>query len=139
VFGTAWVVHGKVDAVDQTKGETVKLLTDRQLRRAKEAVAIAELAIELRPTPAQPISDHAAMKALLSEIAESELEVEYYLIAARLAISGKSEQMARSADALRSRIAGCGSPQTRVERRRLCAAVELPNRDAELLGLVGEV
>src|SRR5215472_14258956 len=28
---------------------------------------------------------------------------------------------------------------TRVEKRRSCAAVELPDRDAELLGLVGEV
>src|SRR5215813_4136729 len=28
---------------------------------------------------------------------------------------------------------------TRVEKRRSCAAVELPERDAELLGLVGEV
>src|SRR5258707_1822440 len=34
---------------------------------------------------------------------------------------------------------GCGSSQTCVERRRSCAAVELPDRDAELLGLVGEV
>src|SRR6267154_2040560 len=38
-----------------------------------------------------------------------------------------------------SRMPGCGSPQTRVKQRRSCGAVELPDRDAELLGLVGEV
>src|SRR5712671_2426678 len=100
---------------------------------------MAAVAIELRPTAAQPTSDHAAMKALLSEITESEVEFEYYFVAARMAISGRSEEMSRSATAATSRIAGCGSSQTRVERRRLCAAVELPDRNAELFGLVSEV
>jgi len=38
-----------------------------------------------------------------------------------------------------SRMAGMRLIATRVEKRRSCGAVELPDRDAELLGLVGEV
>ncbi len=37
------------------------------------------------------------MKALLRETMESEVELAYYFIAARMAITGKPEEMARSA------------------------------------------
>jgi hypothetical protein len=52
---------------------------------------MAALAIELRPDRSQPVSDHADVKALLAEIIESEIEFEYYFVAARMAISGKPE------------------------------------------------
>jgi hypothetical protein len=69
----------------------VKLLTDRQLHLVKKALAMATLAIVLRPDRSQPISDYADMKALLAEITEPEVEFEYYFVVARMAISGKPE------------------------------------------------
>ena len=59
VFGTAWVVHDKVDAVDRTKGGTAKLLTDWQLHLVKKALAIAAFATELGSGSSQSTSDHA--------------------------------------------------------------------------------
>src|SRR5262249_59457229 len=42
-------------------------------------------------------------------------------------------------DTVTSRTAGMRLIATRAEKRHSCAAVELPHRDAELFGLVGEV
>jgi len=88
--------HNKTGTVDGPMGENVKLLTDRQLHLVKKALAIAALAMEPRPGRAQPTSDYADVKALLGEITESDVELAYYFIAARMAITGTSEDMPRS-------------------------------------------
>ena len=69
----------------------MKLFRDRQLDRVKKALAIATLAIELRPVLSGSNSDHADMKVLLEEITESEVELAYYVIAAQIVITGKPE------------------------------------------------
>jgi hypothetical protein len=78
-------------------GRNVKFLTDRQLHLVKKALAMASLGIEPLPGRAQPTSDYADTKALLREIAESEVEFAYYFIAARMAITGTPEDVPRSA------------------------------------------
>jgi len=57
----------------------------------KKALAIAILAIELRPAPSRSTSDHADMKALLKEIIESDVELAYYVLPARIAVTGKPD------------------------------------------------
>jgi len=57
---------------------------------------MATLAIELRPVPSRSNSDHAAMKALLEAITESDVELAYYVIAAQIAITGEPEDALRS-------------------------------------------
>ena len=59
---------------------------------------MATLAIELRPSPFQSASDQTDMKALLSEITESEVELEYYFVAARMAVAGKAEETSLKAE-----------------------------------------
>ncbi len=78
-------------------GRIVKLFTDRQLHLVKKALAIATLAIELEPGLSQSNSDHAEMKSLLKEITDSDVELAYYVIAAQIAITGKPEEVRRSA------------------------------------------
>ena len=74
----------------------MKLFTDRQLDLVKKALAMATLAIELRPVPSRSNSDHADMKALLEAITESDVELAYYVIAAQIAITGEPEDALRS-------------------------------------------
>jgi hypothetical protein len=64
---------------------------DRELHLVKKALAIATLAIELQPGPFQSTSDQADMKALLDEIIESDIELAYYVRAARITVTGKPE------------------------------------------------
>ena len=78
-------------------GENAKLLADRQLHLVKKALALAMLAIEPPPGWVQPTSDYADLKARLREITESEVELSYYFIAARMAITGTPEDVPRSA------------------------------------------
>jgi hypothetical protein len=75
----------------------VKLFTDRQLHLVKNVLAMATLAVELRPGPFHSASDQADMKILLGEITESEVELAYYVIAAQLAITGQPGAIPRSA------------------------------------------
>lgn len=64
---------------------------DRELHLVKKALAIATLAIELRPGPFQSTSDQADMKALLDEIIESDVELAHYVRSARIAVTGKPD------------------------------------------------
>ena len=64
---------------------------DRELHLVKKELAIATLAIELRPGPFQSASDQADMKALLDEIIESDVELAYYVRSARIAVTGKPD------------------------------------------------
>jgi len=73
----------------------VKLFRDRQLHFVKKALAMATLTIELQPGLSQSNSDHAGMKALLKEIAESDVEIAYCVLAAQIAITGKPEEVPR--------------------------------------------
>jgi hypothetical protein len=70
---------------------------DPQLQLVKKALAMSAVAIELRSNPAQPAPDHAATKAPPSDIAGSGVEFECCFVAVRLAISGKPQEMPRSA------------------------------------------
>jgi hypothetical protein len=64
----------------------------------KKALAMATLAIELRPGSFQSATDQTEMKALLSEITESEVELEYYFVAARMAVAGKADEASLKAE-----------------------------------------
>jgi hypothetical protein len=61
----------------------------RELHLVKKALAIATLAIERQPGPFQSISDQADMKALLDKLIESDTELEFYVRAARTAVTGE--------------------------------------------------
>ena len=58
---------------------------------------MATVAVELRPGPFRSSSDQADVKALLGEITESDIKLKYYVIAAQLVITGRPEEMPRSA------------------------------------------
>jgi hypothetical protein len=62
----------------------------RDLHLVKKALAIAALAISRKPGPIQPTSDMADMKVLLDELIESDVELEHYARAARLAVVGEA-------------------------------------------------
>lgn len=64
----------------------------RQLHLVKKALAIATLAIEQQAGPFQSVSDQAEMKDLLAELIHSEAELEYYIHAARIAVTGKLDR-----------------------------------------------
>ena len=87
----------KIQTPSITDGENVKLFTDRQLHLVKKALALAMLAIEPPPGWVQPTLDYADLKALLREITESEIELAYYFIAARMTITGTPEGVPQSA------------------------------------------
>lgn len=54
----------------------------------KKALAIAVLAIERQPGPFQSSSDQADMKALLDRLITSDVELEHYARAAKIAVTG---------------------------------------------------
>jgi hypothetical protein len=62
--------------------------TGRDLHLVRKAPAIAALAIERQPGPFQSGWDLSDMKALLDEIIENDVELEYYARAARIAVIG---------------------------------------------------
>ncbi len=64
---------------------------DRDLHLVKKALAIAVMAIERQPGPFQSSSDQTDMKALLDRLIESDVELEHYARAARIAVTGKPE------------------------------------------------
>ena len=64
--------------------------TGRKLHLVKKALAIANLAIEQRPGPFQSVSDQSDMKAMLDELIESDVELEYYARAAWIAVTGEA-------------------------------------------------
>ena len=59
---------------------------DRDLHLMKKALAIAVLAIERQPGPFQSASDQADMKTLLDRLIASDVELEHYARAARIAV-----------------------------------------------------
>jgi hypothetical protein len=61
---------------------------DRELHLVKKALAIAVLAIERQPGPFQSSSDQADMKALLDRLITSDVELEHYARAAKIAVTG---------------------------------------------------
>jgi hypothetical protein len=63
-------------------------LNGRDLHLVKKALAIAVLAIEQRPGPFQSTSDQADMKCLLDQMIKSDVELECYARAARIALNG---------------------------------------------------
>lgn len=62
---------------------------DRDLHLVKKALAIAVLAIERMPGPFQSESDMRDMKALMEDLIVSDVELEFYARAARIAVTGK--------------------------------------------------
>jgi hypothetical protein len=83
--------RGKAGAVDRAMGGIVKLFTDRELHLLKKALAMATLATELRLRLFKSTSDQADMKALPDEITESDVDLAYYVRAARIAVTGKPD------------------------------------------------
>ena len=61
---------------------------DRELHLVKKALAIAVLAIERQPGPFQSSSAQADMKALLDRLITSDVELEHYARAAKIAVTG---------------------------------------------------
>jgi hypothetical protein len=64
---------------------------DRDLHLVKKALAIAVLVIERQPGPFQSASDQADMKALLDRLIASDVELEHYARAARIALTGEPD------------------------------------------------
>lgn len=65
-------------------------LSGRKLHLVKKALAIAVASIERMPEgPFRSDSDMADMKDLLDEMIESDVELEHYARAARIAVTGK--------------------------------------------------
>ena len=64
---------------------------DRDLHLMKKALAIAVLAIERQPGPFQSASDQADMKTLLDRLIASDVELEHYARAARIAVTGEPD------------------------------------------------
>jgi len=65
-------------------------LSGRDLHLVKKALAIATL-IERQPGPFQSASDQTDMKHLLDRMIESDVELEHYARAARIAVTGKAD------------------------------------------------
>jgi hypothetical protein len=98
IVAVAWFSTSQRDKSSPIEyGGIVKLFTDRQLHLVKKALAMATLAVEFRPCPFESASDQAEMKALLREITQSEVEFQYYSIAAQLAMTDQLEEVPRSA------------------------------------------
>ena len=66
-------------------------ISDREMHLVKKALAIAVLAIERQLGPFQSASDQADMKALLDRLIRSEIELAYYVKAARIAVTGEPD------------------------------------------------
>jgi hypothetical protein len=66
-------------------------LSGRDLHLVKKALAIATLAIERQPGPFQSASDQTDMKHLLDRMIDSDVELEHYARAARIAVTGKPD------------------------------------------------
>lgn len=66
-------------------------LDGRDLHLVKKALAIACLAIERQPGPFQSASDQTDIKALLDRMIESDVELEHYARAARIAVTGEPD------------------------------------------------
>jgi hypothetical protein len=66
-------------------------LNGRDLHLVKKALAIATLAIEQRPGSFQSTSDQTDMKELLSRMIDSDVELEHYARAARIAVTGEPD------------------------------------------------
>lgn len=62
-------------------------IKDRDLHLVKKARVIAVLAI----SPSQSASDQADMKALLDRLTASDVELEHYARAARIAVTGEPD------------------------------------------------
>lgn len=62
----------------------------RDLHLVKKALAIAVLVIERMPGPFQSGSDMTDMKGLLDQLIESDVELEHYARAARIALTGEA-------------------------------------------------
>ena len=65
--------------------------TGRDLHLVKKALAIAIIAIERQPGPFQSTSDQADMKAILDRVIASDIELETYARAARIAVTCQPE------------------------------------------------
>jgi len=67
-------------------------LAGRDLHLVKKALAIAVLAIQRSPDgPFRSESDLTDMKSLLDEMIESDVELEHYARAARIAVTGQPD------------------------------------------------
>jgi len=64
---------------------------DRDRHLVKKALAIAVLAIERQPGPFQSASDQDDMKTLLDRLIASDVEMELYARAARIAVTGEPD------------------------------------------------
>ncbi len=56
----------------------------------KKELAIAVLSIDRMPGPFQSGSDMTDMKGLLDQLIESDVEIEHYAHAARIAVTGEA-------------------------------------------------
>lgn len=66
-------------------------LSGRELHLIKKALCIALLAMERMPGPFQSASDISDMKQLLDKLIPSNVELDHYARAARIAMDGKAE------------------------------------------------
>ena len=67
-------------------------LAGRDLHLVKKALAIAVLAIQRSPDgPFRSESDLTDIKALLDAMIESDVELEHYACAARIAVTGRQD------------------------------------------------
>ena len=67
-------------------------LSGRKLHLVKKAVAISVLAMQRSPDgPFRSDSDMSDMKDLLDELIESDVELEHYARAARIAVTGSPD------------------------------------------------
>lgn len=67
-------------------------LAGRDLHLVKKALAIAVLAIQRSPDgPFRSESDLTDIKSLLDEMIESDVELEHYARAARIAVTGRPD------------------------------------------------
>lgn len=64
--------------------------TVRDLHLVKKALAIAVLAIDRMPGPFQSGSDMTDLKGLLDQLIESDVELDHYVHAARIAVTGEA-------------------------------------------------
>jgi hypothetical protein len=70
---------------------TMAEFNGRELHLVKKALAIATLAIERQPGPFQSSKDQRDMKGLLDRVIDSDIELEYYARAARIAVTGQPD------------------------------------------------
>ena len=74
-------------------------LSGRNLHLVKNALAIAVRSIENMPDgPFRSDSDMTDMKALLDDMIESDVELEHYAKAARIATTGRPDRRDRAID-----------------------------------------